>query len=68
MVSTFQPTSSGHARAHRLINASQLAADCGAASLPVIIMADMSGTVRDVVLGFNKDLDTVVIQKMSLIK
>lgn len=53
---------------HLLINASQLAADCGAASLPAIIMADMSGTVRDVVLGFNKDLDTVVIQKMSLIK
>lgn len=50
------------------ISASGLARDCGAASLPVIILCDSAATVRNVVLGFNNDLASVVIQKMSILK
>lgn len=52
---------------HLLVNAARLARDCGAASLPVIIMTRRDGIVGDVALGFNKDLDKIVIQKMTLI-
>lgn len=50
------------------ISASGLARDCGAASLPVIILCDSSATVKNVVLGFNNDLASVVMQKMSILK
>lgn len=49
------------------LNATGLARDCGAASLPVIVMCRPDGTVSDVVLGYNNDLSSVVMQKMSLI-
>lgn len=50
------------------LNASRLARDCGAAALPVIVMCGSDGTVRDVVLGYNNDLSSVVMQKMSILK
>ena len=50
------------------INARGLMRDCGAASLPVVILCDSSGTVRDVILGFNNDMASVVMQKMSLLQ
>lgn len=51
---------------HLLINARSLARDCGAASLPVVIMADMGGIVKNVILGYNSDLPTVVLQSIAL--
>ena len=51
---------------HLLINARSLARDCGAASLPVVIIADKSGTVKNVILGYNSDLPTIVIQSIAL--
>lgn len=48
---------------HLLMNARGLARDCGAANLPVIILADISGKVRDTVIGFNKNLSQDVMQK-----
>lgn len=53
---------------HLLTSARSLVRDCGVASLPVLIMARPDGTVADVVLGYNKDMPTVVIQKMALIQ
>ncbi len=53
---------------HMLMNARGLARDCGATALPVVILADTKGMVRDVELGYNNNLQSVVIQKMALIK
>lgn len=53
---------------HLLLNARGLARDCGAASLPAVILADASGLVKKVVLGHNKDLASIVIQSIALIK
>ncbi len=53
---------------HLLMNARGLARDCGAASLPVVIMVGKDGVVRDVELGYNKDLSSIVIQKMALME
>ena len=52
---------------HLLMGASPLARDCGAASLPAVILTDTNGVVRDVIIGLNNDLTTDVIQKMTLI-
>ena len=52
---------------HLLINSSSLARDCGAASLPVILIADTSGTVRKVILGYTADLPTLVLQSIALL-
>lgn len=52
---------------HLLVNAASVARDCGVASLPVIVMTRRDGIVGDVELGFNNDLDEIVIQKMTLI-
>ena len=53
---------------HLLMNARSLARDCGAASLPVIIAVDRSGVVKNVMLGFNKDMENIVLQNMALLK
>ena len=49
------------------MNGKSLARDCGAASLPVVIMTDSSGKVKNVVLGFNNELGKVVLQTMALV-
>ncbi len=52
---------------HLLMNGKSLARDCGAASLPVVIMADSGGKVKNVVLGLNKELGNIVLQTMALV-
>ncbi|MCM1519052.1 MAG: hypothetical protein NC117_10460 [Pseudoflavonifractor sp.] len=52
---------------HLLMSARGLARDCGAASLPVILIVDSSGKVRDTIIGFNKTLSTDVMQKTAAI-
>ncbi len=52
---------------HLLMNGRSLVRDCGAASLPVLIMADSKGKVRNVTLGLNKDLGNIVLQTMALL-
>lgn len=53
---------------HLLISARALARDCGAASLPALLLVDRQGTVGNVILGYNKDLVSDVIQKMALVR
>lgn len=52
---------------HLLMSAKPLARDCGAASLPAIILTDANAVVRNVIIGFNNDLAADVIQKMALV-
>lgn len=49
-----------------LTGASSLARDCGTGVFPTLIYVGRDGVVRDVTLGFNKDLANVVIQKTIL--
>lgn len=51
---------------HLLFNAKSLVSDCGAASLPVIVIADTSGTIKKVILGFNNRLTEIVMQSIAL--
>lgn len=51
-----------------LLNARALARDCGAASLPVVLLVSRDGTVQNVIPGFNNDLSAVVLQKMALLE
>lgn len=50
-----------------LLNARSLARDCGAASLPVVIIVDSEANVKNVVLGFNNNMAELVIQSIELI-
>lgn len=52
---------------HILTGSAALARDCGVTAMPVIVMADGSGVVKKVVLGFNNDLSDIVLQNMALI-
>lgn len=52
---------------HLLMGARPLVRDCGAATLPAVILCDASGTVRNALIGYNNDLASDVIQKMALI-
>lgn len=45
-----------------LIGAKSLAADCGAAALPVIMVCGTDGTVKNLSIGLNKETQTDVIQ------
>lgn len=51
---------------HLLMNGKSLARDCGVTSLPVVIMADSDGNVKNVNLGLNRELGNVVLQTMAL--
>lgn len=46
--------------------ARRLAADCGAASLPVLVMTDSRGTVKFVSVGLNNQLTADVIKMITL--
>ena len=48
------------------MNGKSLTRDCGVTSLPVIIMADSDGKVKNVNLGLNRDLGNIVLQTMAL--
>lgn len=52
---------------HLLLSARGLARDCGATSLPVLIISRPDGTVASVIVGFNNNLRSDVIQKMLLL-
>lgn len=51
---------------HLLMSAWPLARDCGASSYPTVIICRSDGIVADVVLGYNNDMASVVIQKAAL--
>lgn len=53
---------------HLLMSARPLARDCGASSLPAFIIVDKNGIVKNVIVGFNKDLASDVIQKMAVME
>lgn len=48
-----------------LTGAATLAAQCGAASLPVVMICDGNGCIRNLIIGMNKSLETDVIQMLS---
>lgn len=52
---------------HLLMNGKALVRDCGASSLPVIIMAGKDGVVKKVNLGFNNEVENIVLQTMALV-
>jgi hypothetical protein len=49
-----------------LINAGSLKRDCGAATLPVVIVCRHDGTVHDVIVGYKPNLAETVIQSTTL--
>ena len=51
-----------------LMSGRGLVRDCGAASLPSLIIIDRDGLVASVVVGFNNNLRSDVIQKMLLLQ
>lgn len=51
---------------HLLKSARSLARDCGAADFPVVILTGSDGIVKNVIIGYNNDLASDVIQKMTL--
>lgn len=53
---------------HSLMNGKALARDCGVSSLPVLIMVEKNGVVKNVNLGFNNQVENIVLQTMALMK
>lgn len=51
---------------HLLMNARSLARDCGASSLPVTIICSADGRVANVMLGYNNNMASDVIQMTTL--
>ncbi len=51
---------------HLLMSAKSLARDCGVSAYPVTIISKDDGTVADVVIGFNNDMSSIVIQKAAI--
>lgn len=50
-----------------LQSARGVARDMGAAQLPAVLLVKKDSTVADVIVGYNKDLASDVIQKMALL-
>ncbi len=53
---------------HLLLTARSFVRDCGAASLPTLILVGRDGNVANIIIGYNKDLASDVIQKMTLVR
>lgn len=51
---------------HLLKSARSLARDCGASAFPVVILTGSDGIVKNVIIGYNNDLTSDVIQKMTI--
>lgn len=51
-----------------LMSSRSLARDCGTNLYPTVIVADTKGNVADVMLGFNNNLGSDVIQSVALVK
>ena len=49
-----------------LTRASAIARDCGATALPVVIVCDRQGNVKNIHTGRNKDLAAIVMQEITL--
>lgn len=49
-----------------LIGARGLSRDCGVTVFPTLLYIDRDGRIADVTLGYNKDLVSIVIQKVAL--
>lgn len=49
-----------------LLNARSLQRDCGVNSFPTLIFADTDGRVKQLQTSYNKDLPSIVIQKIQL--
>ena len=49
-----------------LQSARGVARDMGAAQLPSVLLVNADSTVADVIVGYNNNLSSVVIQKMAL--
>ena len=54
--------------ANVVIGARSLARDCGVTVFPTLLYVAPDGIVKDITLGYNKDLANVVIQKMMVMK
>ena len=51
-----------------LMNAHALARDTGVTAFPALILSEKDGTVKDIILGYNNDMSSLVIQKMALMR
>ena len=51
---------------HLLMSAKSLARDCGVSAYPVTIITNDDGIVADVIIGFNNDMSSSVIQKAAV--
>ena len=51
-----------------LMSAKSLARDCGTAVFPTVMVVDRSGTITNVLLGFNNSLADDVIQSVALLE
>lgn len=51
-----------------LMSGNKFAGDCGVTGFPTVLFVNNNGIVKDVQLGYNKDIKNIVIQKMALIK
>lgn len=60
--------SENHTGEYILMSGNRFAGDCGVTGFPTLLFVDTDGVVKDVQLGFNKDIKNIVIQKMALIK
>ncbi|MCM1292926.1 MAG: hypothetical protein NC111_03515 [Bacteroides sp.] len=49
-----------------LRSARSLVRDCGAASLPAILLVGVDGVVKNIIIGYNNNMVSDVIQKMSI--
>lgn len=52
---------------HILMSGRGLMRDCGAADLPAVVLCDADAVVRNVIVGFNNDMASDVIQMISLL-
>lgn len=51
---------------HIVMSAKSLARDCGVSTFPITLICDSDGKINDVIIGFNKNLDSDVIQKTAI--
>lgn len=51
---------------HALINGRSMVRDCGISQFPATIIVSADGNVSDVIMGYNKDITSLVIQKTAI--
>lgn len=51
---------------HIVMSAKSIARDCGVATFPITLICGTDGKINDVIIGFNKNLDSDVIQKTAI--